>query len=64
MIGLEFSEANLGILIYKNMSLLLASTGRANTIFQVRLPLANVDFQKGTDQWVEIEKLTNGEGQR
>ena len=31
---------------------------------QIRLPLANVDLQKGTDEWMEIEKLTNVEGQK
>ena len=31
---------------------------------QVRIPLANVNFQNGADQWVEIEKLTHPERQQ
>ena len=39
-------------------------TDKQTDHLQVRIPLANIDLKNGTDQWIEIEKLTQEEGKK
>ena len=52
------------LLISSNHSAIAIISVKNFSFFQIRIPLESIDLQNGTDQWIEIEKLTNVEGQQ
>ena len=52
------------LLSHNDSTIAINSVKKKFFLVQIRIPLANIDLQNGTDQWIEIEKLTNVEGQQ